>query len=343
MNKSPLILAIESSCDETGASVYQHVHGVRSNTLFSQIDLHKQYGGVVPEIASRSHLEKINGVVQQALDDAHVTLSDIDIIAVTTHPGLPGSLLVGMCFAKALAACAQKKIIGINHIEGHLFSSCITQDVPFPHVCLVASGGHTALYLVHDFGHYECVGHTLDDAAGEAFDKIAKMLMLPYPGGPAIEKLGESVNFQDFFNYPRSKLTTADCSFSGLKTAVLYDLVKRGAYDLKKGIFLKPDDTLFKAQVASSLLNCVADTFIDRLRIVYKQYHAIQAVTFTGGVACNNYLRDRLRKWCDQQELPFIAPDKQYCTDNAAMIALVAHYKAQRDQFDTLELDLKIN
>ena len=193
-----LILGIETSCDETSASVYRD--NVISNVIFSQINLHKPFGGVMPEVASRSQLEKINPVVRQALELAQVTLNDIDVIAVTHKPGLPGSLLVGVCFAKAIAAAKQKKLIGVNHLEAHAFSSFLEHDVPFPHLCLTASGGHTSLYLMHDFGKYEVIGQTVDDAAGEAFDKIAKLMNLPYPGGPEIEKLAREVDFQDFYS-----------------------------------------------------------------------------------------------------------------------------------------------
>jgi len=340
--KKNIILAIETSCDETAASVYQDGVGIRSNVLFSQIDLHKNYGGVVPEIASRSHLEKIIPITRQALEAAEVSLDDVDVCAVTNGPGLPGSLLVGVCFTKAVVACLGKPIIGVNHLEAHVFSSCINQQVPFPHLCLSVSGGHTALYIVNAIGNYTVIGQTLDDAAGEALDKVAKLLQLPYPGGPIIEKLASAVNFQDFFSYPRSKLTTPDFSFSGLKTAVLYDLVKRGAYELTTQRLLPTATTAFKAQVASSLLVCLGDIFKDKLTLVYKNYPHIKAVTFVGGVACNQYLRNELNAWCTQRELLFIAPERKLCSDNAAMIAFVANYRAQQNLFDDLNLDLKI-
>jgi len=340
METEPVILGIETSCDETAVSVYQQSKGVRSNVLFSQIELHKAYGGVVPEIASRSHLDQIIPITQRALAQANASLDDIDVVAVTHKPGLPGSLLIGVCFAKALAACKNIKLIGVNHLEGHIFSSCIDQQVPFPHLCLTASGGHTALYLVNSLGDYTLVGHTLDDAAGEALDKVAKLLQLPYPGGPIIEQLAQTLNFQDFFNYPRSKLTTADFSFSGLKTAVLYDLVKRGVYDLPTQRLLPGATTAFKAQVASSLLACMADIFTDKLAIAHKQYPEVRAITFAGGVACNQFLRTKLDDWCKQRGLTFIAPPKKYCSDNAAMIAFVGNYKTQRQEFSSLELDI---
>lgn len=341
--KKPItyILAIETSCDETGASIYQEGKGIISNALFSQIDLHKQYGGVIPEIASRSHLEKISPIIHQALQQAHITLDDIDCIAVVNRPGLPGSLLVGLCFAKALAACKNTPIIGINHLEAHLFSPFIEHTIPFPHLCLTASGGHTALYYIKNFGDFELLGQTLDDAAGEAFDKIAKMVELPYPGGPEIEKMAATVDFKDFFNYPRSKSKTLDFSFSGLKTAVLYDLVKRGAYDLKNKHFLKHNDEHFKAQVASSLLNAVADIFLEKLALAYNEHPEAKAITFVGGVAGNVYIRNKIAEFCKKQHLQFFVPPMHYCTDNAAMAAFVAHYKAQQNKFDDLSLDIK--
>lgn len=336
----PVILAIETSCDETAASVYQKSRGIRSNVLFSQVDLHQIYGGVVPEIASRSHLEQITPIVQRALDNAQAVLSDVDVFAVTRGPGLPGSLLVGVCFAKALAAGTGKKIIGINHLEAHVFSSCIAQEVPFPHLCLTASGGHTSMYLVTGFGEYTLVGQTLDDAAGEAFDKVAKLLQLPYPGGPIIEQLAGSVDFYDFFKYPRSKKVTPDFSFSGLKTAVLYDLVKRGAYDLTLQRLLPVATLDFKAQVASSLLTCISDVFKDKLAIACKLYPEVRAITFVGGVSCNQFLRDELKKWADKRDLLFVVPPKCYTTDNAAMVAFVANYKVQQNKFSDLSLDI---
>lgn len=310
-----------------------------SNKLFSQIEMHKQFGGVVPEIASRSHLEKIELIINQALTTAHATLDDIDAIAVTHKPGLPGSLLIGVCFAKALAWVKQKKIIGINHLEGHIFSANIENNIPFPFLCLTASGGHTALYLVHDFGVYDLIGHTLDDAAGEAFDKIAKLVNLPYPGGPVIEKLAREVHFQDFFSYPRASKKTLDFSFSGLKTAVLYDLVKRGAYDMQSKMLLDTSETL-KQQVASSLLVCIADIFKEKLSLAYAHYPEIKAISFVGGVACNAYIRNHLKTWSTEQGLSFFTPSPQYCTDNGAMIAFVGGYKARKGEFSDLTLDI---
>jgi len=339
MNKFT-VLGIETSCDETAAAVYKTDQGILSSVLFSQIDLQKEYGGVVPEIASRSHLEKIRPIIQKALDDAKCTLDDIDVIAITTKPGLPGSLLIGLVFGKTVAWALQKKIIGVNHLEGHAFSSFLENDTPFPHLCLTASGGHTNLYLINGFGDYQFLGQTLDDAAGEAFDKIAKLIDLPYPGGPVIEKLAQEIGFQDFFNYPRGQANTLNFSFSGLKTAVMYDLIERGAYDLKTKQFIKKSDFELKQQVASSLLVCMKDIFINKLTYALKLNPQIKSVSFVGGVACNKYLKNELRNFCENKGVQFFSPSPKYCTDNAAMIAFVGHYKAQQGKFDDYTLDI---
>ena len=336
------LLGIETSCDETAAAVYNEEKGMLSNELYSQIQLHQQFGGVVPELASRAHLDKINTIIEQALKKADTSLEEIDVIAVTNKPGLPGSLLVGVCFAKSIAYALQKPIIGVNHLEGHAFSASIENKVPFPHLCLTASGGHTSLYLVHDYGKYEVVGETLDDAAGEAFDKVAKLVDLPYPGGPVIEKLAAQVDFKDFFSYPRSNSKTTNFSFSGLKTAVLYDLVKRNAYDLKAKQFLKKDDLLLKQQLSSSLLVCIADIFKQKISLALSLHPTVQAVTFVGGVACNKYIKEQLRTLCERKNVSFFTPSPAYCTDNAGMIAFVGAYKAKKGEFSDMNLDILV-
>lgn len=333
------ILGIETSCDETAASVYTTSGGVLSNEVFSQIALHTPFGGVVPEVASRSHLEQIRSVVSHALTSAHTPLDALTAVAVTYTPGLPGSLLVGISFAKGLAWPTGKKLIGVNHLEGHIFSACIENSIPFPFLCITASGGHTALYLVHDYGEYTLLGQTLDDAAGEAFDKVAKLIGLPYPGGPVIEKLAQEVDFYDYFKYPRPLAHSLDFSFSGLKTAVLYDLVKQGAYDLTHKLFLKENDTTFKQQVASSLLVSIADCFEQKLSLAFKSY-SVKAVAFVGGVACNRYIKKRLEDFCIQHTKKFFYPSPAYCTDNGAMIAFVGHYKAQQKRWSDYTLDI---
>ncbi len=335
-----LTLGIETSCDETAAAVYHEQKGILASEIFSQIALHEKFGGVIPEIASRTQLEKINSIIELALKTAQITLDEIDSIAVTHKPGLPGSLLVGVCFAKALAWAGGKKLIGVNHLEGHAFSSFLENKVPFPHLCLTASGGHTAVYLIRNFGDYQILGQTVDDAAGEAFDKIARVLGFSYPGGPIIEKLAAEVNFQDFFKYPRATATTLDFSFSGLKTAVLYDLVKRNAYDLHHKKFLKADDLFFKQQVASSLLVCISDIFIHKLEMALVAHPQVTAITFVGGVACNQFIKKNIAALCQKKGIPCFWPSPKYCTDNGAMIAFVGNYKAEQGKFSDFDLDI---
>lgn len=338
------ILGIESSCDEMGASVYDTKKGLCSNELFSQIDLHRAYGGVVPEIASRSHMEKIIPIVESALHKAGVMLSDIDVFAVTTKPGLPGSLMIGLSFAKSLAYSENKKLIGVNHLEGHIFSACIGQDIPFPFLCLTASGGHTSLYLVKGYGDFELIADTLDDAAGEAFDKIAYILELPYPGGKEIEKCAKAVDYEDFYKYTRGKKDSLDFSFSGLKTGVLYHMQKNGWYDVIKKKLNKPSEQEFlfiRNQIASSLLVCVKDIFLMKLALALKKHSNIAAIAFVGGVSCNLYLQKELRNFCEFKKISFFVPRNfTLCTDNAGMIAFVGHYKAQQEQYDDLLLSI---
>lgn len=335
-----ITLGIETSCDETGAALYQSNKGLLAHSLFSQAEMHLKFGGVLPELASRTQLEKIEPIIQHALQKANLTLNDIDTIAVTNKPGLPGSLLVGVCFAKAMAWVSKKKLIGINHLEGHIFSSLLENDVPFPHICISASGGHTTLYYVTNLGQYQLIGETIDDAAGEAFDKIARIMNLEYPGGPIIERYAQAAEFKDFFRYPRATTGVLDFSFSGLKTAVLYDMVKRNAYDLHTKQFLKNDDVFFKRQVASSLLVCIGDIFTQKIIHALKLFPDTKAITFVGGVACNAYLKQKIFELATKHQLPFFAPSPIYCTDNAAMIAFVGNYKAQRNEFSDLTLDI---
>jgi N6-L-threonylcarbamoyladenine synthase len=334
------ILAIETSCDETAAAVYDQERGMLSNELFSQIALHTEFGGVIPELASRAHLVKIQMIIERALTKAQVSLAEVGALAVTHKPGLPGSLIIGVCTAKAIAFAHKIPLIGVNHLEGHAYSANIEHTIPFPFLCLTASGGHTSLYLVHDFGVYQPLGETLDDAAGEAFDKVAKLIDLPYPGGPVIEKLAREVGYHDFFQYPRSTPKSLDFSFSGLKTAVLYDLIKKGVYDMAHKKFLAPDDYELKQKIASSLLVCIADIFKQKIKEALFAYPLVQAVAFVGGVACNAYIKQELRHMCQKRGLPFFAPSPQYCTDNAGMIAFVGAYKAQKGEFSDLQLDI---
>jgi N6-L-threonylcarbamoyladenine synthase len=338
--KSITVLGIETSCDETSAAIYTTAQGLVCQTLYSQISIHASVGGIIPEQASRPQLERITDIVASAIDKAHMTLEDIDVIAVTNTPGLPGSLLVGLNFAKAVAWATHKKLIGINHLEGHIFSAYLENPtIPFPHLCLTASGGHTALYWVTDFGVYHLLGQTLDDAAGEAFDKIAKLMGLGYPGGPIIETLAATVGNNDFFHYPRTNIHTFDFSFSGLKTAILYNLIKRGAYTMANKTF-HTDDPALKAQVASSLQVCVGDIFVQKIARALTAYPTAQAITFVGGVSCNKYLKERIRDVANKHAILLYTPAGRYCTDNGAMIAFVGHYKAQRQEFSPWTLDI---
>ncbi len=344
-----LILGIETSCDETGVAVYDTCHKkINSHELFSQIKEHELYGGVVPEIASRSQLEKIHPMISLALARAGINIDAIDAVAVTSSPGLAGSLFVGLCYAKGIAWALNKKLIGVNHLEGHIYSSFLSPegsfvDVPFPHICLSVSGGHTGMYLVEDFGVYHQIGHTIDDAAGEAFDKIAKILGFSYPGGPMIERFACAGGFIDYFKYPRTKTLNDEIffSFSGLKTAVLYDLVKRGAYDFKLGSIESAMTLELQQQVASSLLVCIADIFEKNIRCALKKYPQAQAITFTGGVACNKYLRSRLESYCHRAHKKFMAAPMNFCGDNGAMIAFVGAFKAEQNLFDDFFLDIQ--
>ena len=335
--KQYTILAIESSCDDTSAAVYTTTEGLLSNEVYTESFMHNLYGGVVTEIESRSHLEKINVVVQTALQVAGKKLEEIDVFAVTSKPGLPGSLIIGFSFAKGLAWAMSKPIIAINHLEGHAFSACVENKVKFPAVCLTVSGGHTSLYLLQEYGDYQVLGGTLDDAAGEAFDKIARMLGFGYPGGPIIEKFAQEVNFEDFFLYPRGAVGGYDFSFSGLKTAVLYDLVKKEAYDMAQKKFLRSDDHFFMCQVASSLLVCIKDIFIKKIEYALLKNPEVASVCFVGGVACNSYLRTKLSEYCASKNIQLYYPSKKLCTDNAGMIAFVGHYKAQQEKFDSYQ------
>lgn len=345
-----LILGIETSCDETGVAIFDsNQKKVLSSVVFSQIKLHEIYGGVVPEIASRSHVEKIDLIVKHALEKADVTLEQIDAVAVTNRPGLAGSLLVGICFAKAIAWALNKKLIAVNHLEGHIFSSFLKDDgtqeeIEFPFLCLSVSGGHSSLYLVHDFGEYELLGKTIDDAAGEAFDKVAMLLGLGYPGGPAIEKLALKVNNQDFFKYPRLKneKKNFDFSFSGVKTAVLYSLVKQDAFVIGEGIKKENMTEELQQKVASGLQCCVADILYDKIKLAFSRYPEIKAFAFVGGVASNKFIRAKLSELCAQYSKKIVIPALKYCVDNGAMIAFVGGYKLKKGEIADLSLDISL-
>lgn len=313
-----LILAIESSCDETAASVVKNGREVLSNVIFSQIDLHTVYGGVVPEIASRKHIEKIDHVVNQALEQAGVTWSDIEAIAVTYGPGLVGALLVGVSYAKSLAWALKKPLVGVHHIEGHICANYIeNKELEPPFMCLVVSGGHSHLVKVADYGVYEILGRTRDDAAGEAFDKVARAIGLGYPGGPKIDKVsyeGDPLAI----DFPRAKVADNeyDFSFSGLKSAVLNYL---NSMEMK-------GEKISQADVAASFQQAVVDVLVSHSMTALSEYK-FDKFAIAGGVASNSHLRDAFVKACDEKGIKFYKPSPIFCTDNAAMIGVAGYYE----------------
>ncbi len=326
MNKTTRILAIETSCDETAAAVIENGTTILSNIIASQVDLHAQYGGVFPEVASRRHIEVIHPVVMQAMNEAHIGFDDLDCIAVTQGPGLVGSLLVGVNMAKGLALARKKPLLGINHIEGHIYSLWLTgraADIQFPVLTLVVSGGHTELYLMTDHGRYQHLGGTLDDAAGEAFDKVGRVLGLPFPGGPAIDKAAQAGN-PHAFQFPRAVLDDGfNFSFSGLKTAVLRQVQKyRGALPVN--------------DMAASFQAAVVDVLVAKTERAALA-HGVTAVHMAGGVSANSALRQAMR---EQLSIPVWYPTPILCTDNAAMIGAAAHWRYLNGQRDSLDLDV---
>lgn len=316
--KDVLILAIESSCDETAASVVKNGREVLSNVISSQIELHKLYGGVVPEIASRKHIEKINQVIDEALSEANVTLDDLDAIGVTYGPGLVGALLVGVAEAKAIAYAKNFPLVGVHHIEGHISANYIeNKDLEPPFICLVVSGGHTHLVCVKDYGQYEIIGKTRDDAAGEAFDKVARAIGLGYPGGPKIDKLSKEGN-PDAIVFPKAHITDApyDFSFSGVKSAVLNYI---------NGCQMK-GETYSCADIAASFQKAVTDVLVDNAMRAVKEY-GLSKLAIAGGVASNSTLREAMKTACDKNGVTFYHPSPIFCTDNAAMIGVAAYYE----------------
>lgn len=316
-----LILAIESSCDETAAAVVRNGREVLSNIISSQIALHTVYGGVVPEIASRRHIEKINQVIEEALEKAGKTLGDITAIAVTYGPGLVGALLVGVSAAKAICFATGKPLIGVHHIEGHISANFIeNKDLEPPFVCLVVSGGHTHLVVVKDYGTYGILGCTRDDAAGEAFDKVARAIGLGYPGGPKIDKLSKEGN-PHAISFPRAKIDGAsyDFSFSGLKSAVLNYL---NSCEMK-GISVN------NADVAASFQKAVIDVLVEHALHAVKEY-GFQKFAIAGGVASNSSLRAAFETECAKRKIDFYYPSPVLCTDNAAMIGAAGYYEYQK-------------
>ena len=324
------ILAIESSCDETAAAVVRSGREVLSNVIYSQIDLHTIYGGVVPEIASRKHIEKINQVVGKALSDAEMTLGDVDAVAVTYGPGLVGALLVGVSFAKAIAFAAEKPLVGVHHIKGHVCANFIAYpELEPPFLCLVASGGHTHLVMVKNYLEYEIIGRTRDDAAGEAYDKIARAIGLGYPGGPKVEKAAHEGN-PEAFDFPRARIDESkyDFSFSGLKSAVLNTI--NGAK--MKGEEINPND------IAASFQAAVIDCMKERILMAASEYDA-KRFAMAGGVASNQTIRGALSAACSDAGIDFYCPPPILCTDNAAMIGAAGYYEFMGGRRDGLDLN----
>lgn len=316
--KDILILAIESSCDETAAAVVKNGREVLSNIISSQIELHKLYGGVVPEIASRKHIEKINQVIEEALRSAQVTLDDVDAVGVTYGPGLVGALLVGVAEAKAISYARNLPLVGVHHIEGHISANYIeNRDLEPPFPCLVVSGGHTHLVIVEDYGKYRILGRTRDDAAGEAFDKVARAIGLGYPGGPKIDKLAKEGN-ADAIPFSRAHVADApyDFSFSGLKSAVLNYL---------NGCRMR-GETVSQADVAASFQKAVVEVLTEHAMMAVKEY-GFDKLAIAGGVASNSALRESMRQACEQNHIRFYYPSPILCTDNAAMIGAAAYYE----------------
>ena len=313
-----LILAIESSCDETAAAVVKNGREVLSNVINTQIAIHTEYGGVVPEIASRKHIENINPVIKKALTDAGVTLDDIDAIGVTYGPGLVGALLVGVAEAKAIAFAKNKPLVGVHHIEGHISANYVeNKELEPPFVALVVSGGHTHLVKVNDYGEYEIIGRTRDDAAGEAFDKVARAIGLGYPGGPKIDKLAKEGN-PEAIEFPRAHVDDApyDFSFSGIKSAVL-NYINSANMQGKE---------INRADVAASFQKAVVDALVSRAVKLAKEC-GMDKLAIAGGVASNSALRAAVQEECAKNNIRFYSPSPVLCTDNAAMIGVAAYYE----------------
>ena len=325
-----LILGIESSCDETAAAVVKNGREILSNVINTQIDLHKKYGGVVPEIASRKHIQNIDAVVEEALKSANVTIDDIDAIAVTYGPGLVGALLVGVSFAKGYAYAANKPLVPVHHIKGHIMANFLAhKELEPPFVCLVASGGHSHIVLVEDYVKFKILGRTRDDAAGEAFDKIARILELGYPGGPYIDKLSKEGN-KDAYKFPRVRMDkdSLDFSFSGVKTAVINFLHKAE----QQGVELN------KADIAASFQDAVTDVLCEHTIEAAKKYN-IKTIAIAGGVAANSNLREKMTILAKEKAIDVLYPPPILCTDNAAMIACAGYYLYENGNVAELDLN----
>ena len=325
-----LVLGLETSCDETAAAVLKDGDTLLSNVIHEQIGIHSKYGGIVPELAGRSHIDRVHRVIEEAVQKAGTQLRDLDLIAVTMGPGLIGSLLVGLNTAKGLSYGLNTPMIGVNHLEGHLLAIFLQKKMQFPFIALIVSGGHTDMYRASDFGQYKLLGRTRDDAAGESFDKVGKMLGLPYPGGPAIEKLAQNGNGKAH-KFPRAYLEkgSLDFSFSGLKTSVRTFLKQR---EQDNRITLTDED------ISAGFQDAVIDVLVDKLISACKK-EKISRIVVTGGVAANGALREAVRNTAQSYGFEASFPDQIFCTDNAAMIACAGYHKFVRDK--NLSADLK--
>lgn len=331
-----IILGIETSCDETAAAIVSDAREIRANIVLSQIEQHMPYGGVVPEIAARAHMEYIENVIRRALQEAGLTLKDIDAVAATGGPGLIGGVIVGVMAGKAIASVQQKPFIAVNHLEGHALTVRLTHDVPFPFLLLLASGGHCQFLVVEGVGKYKKLGGTVDDALGEAFDKTAKMLGLGYPGGPAVEALARTGNERAHsFAVPMKGREGCNFSFSGLKTAV-----RQKTFELQEAGKL---DEQAKADLCASFQYTAAESVLDRtqhaLRLFTEYYPQGRHFILAGGVAANQYLRTRLQSVVEQHGLMLVAPPLKLCTDNAAMIAWAGMERFQLNLTDGLDFE----
>jgi len=324
------ILGIESSCDETAAAVYTK-NGLLSNVVATQA-IHAEFGGVVPELASRAHQQSIWATVEQAMDEANISISELDAVAVTHGPGLMGALLVGLCFAKGFALANEKKLIGVNHMDAHIYANFIDQQPEFPFICLTVSGGHTQLVYVDKPFNHTILGKTRDDAAGEAFDKIGKILGLPYPGGPNMDRLSKNGD-PHFHRFPQALLKEGfDFSFSGLKTSALYHLEGIGTEEQQRTYL---EDHL--SDLCASVSHAITEVLIKKLECAIDET-GVKTILLAGGVSANSMLREKAEKMAARKKCALHIPKMSYCTDNAAMIAITGYMKAQVGLFDTFSL-----
>ena len=337
--KQANILGIETSCDETAASVVTNGKQIRSSVVASQVKLHEKFGGVVPELASRAHVEKILPIIEEAVEQAQITPAEIDAVAVANQPGLTIALMVGVTAAKTLAFAWDKPLVAVNHVHAHLQSAMLeAESIELPAVALIVSGGHSNLYDAESVLDLRLLGKTIDDAAGEAFDKVASILGLPYPGGPNIEKIAREGN-PKAIRFPRSLMDkdSLDFSFSGLKTAVLYHCQGQDMKGENRVASMSHQEI---ADIAASFQAAVIDVLVEKAKRAVKQVKA-KTVLMGGGVACNGALRDAMEAMCQKERLTLMIAPKKFCTDNAAMVASLAYYKYEAGQFADLSLEPK--